>query len=264
MSFVRSRSPLPTARLSRLAIVTLLVALIGFTPAALVAQGSPVRTFNVVPITITGVHVQNGGLVATGVVGGNTFVTDLLVSATPSSTTGACPILNLELQAIHIDLLGLNIDTSDICLDVTANAGQGLLGDLLCRIANLLSNNSLADILNPVNAHLSESDFARLNAGLTSLLNQAVFIPISSSPALQNATCNVLSLALGPLELNLLGLHVELDDCEGGPVTLDITADPGGGLLGKLLCSLAGQPAQSIPALRLLRAIAQLIGVLVA
>lgn len=50
-----------------------------------------------------------------------------------------------------------------------------------------------------------------------------------------------LSLALGPLDLNLLGLRVELDDCDGGPVTVDITAIPGG-LLGDLLCSLGRHP----------------------
>jgi hypothetical protein len=45
--------------------------------------------------------------------------------------------------------------------------------------------------------------------------------------------------ALGPINLNLLGLVVELDNCANGPVTVDITAIPGGGLLGDLLCSLA-------------------------
>jgi hypothetical protein len=49
------------------------------------------------------------------------------------------------------------------------------------------------------------------------------------------AVCSVLHLELGPLDLTLLGLHVHLDQ-----VVLDITADPAGGLLGQLLCSLAG------------------------
>src|SRR3954453_12490739 len=47
--------------------------------------------------------------------------------------------------------------------------------------------------------------------------------------------CNVLNLNLGPLHLALLGLIVDLD-----PVTLTITADSNGGLLGGLLCGLAG------------------------
>ena len=43
-------------------------------------------------------------------------------------------------------------------------------------------------------------------------------------------------------DLNVLGLHVRLDNCNNGPVTVDITAipstQPGGGLLGDLLCGV--------------------------
>ena len=46
--------------------------------------------------------------------------------------------------------------------------------------------------------------------------------------------CRVLSLVLGPLDLNLLGLRVQLNQ-----VNLLITAIPGGGLLGDLLCGVA-------------------------
>jgi hypothetical protein len=50
------------------------------------------------------------------------------------------------------------------------------------------------------------------------------------------AACNVLHLVLGPLDLNLLGLTVHLNQ-----VVLDVTAVPGAGnLLGNLLCSVAG------------------------
>jgi hypothetical protein len=47
-------------------------------------------------------------------------------------------------------------------------------------------------------------------------------------------TCNILNLVLGPLDLNLLGLHIHLDT-----VVLNIVANPAGGLLGQLLCSIA-------------------------
>lgn len=53
--------------------------------------------------------------------------------------------------------------------------------------------------------------------------------------ASQQAVCNVLDLTLGPLDLNLLGLEVHLNQ-----VHLVINANPAGGLLGQLLCSLAG------------------------
>ena len=45
--------------------------------------------------------------------------------------------------------------------------------------------------------------------------------------------CQVLNLVLGPLDLNLLGLRVQLNR-----VNLRITAIPGGGLLGDLLCGV--------------------------
>lgn len=45
--------------------------------------------------------------------------------------------------------------------------------------------------------------------------------------------CRILTLTLGPLDLNLLGLRVQLNQ-----VNLRITAIPGGGLLGDLLCGL--------------------------
>lgn len=47
-------------------------------------------------------------------------------------------------------------------------------------------------------------------------------------------SCDVLNLVLGPLDLNLLGLEVHLNE-----VVLDIIAVPGA-LLGDLLCAVAG------------------------
>ena len=57
-------------------------------------------------------------------------------------------------------------------------------------------------------------------------------IPVGSAAA----TCDVLHLVLGPLDLNLLGLVVHLDK-----VVLDIVAQSGAGnLLGNLLCAVVG------------------------
>jgi hypothetical protein len=56
----------------------------------------------------------------------------------------------------------------------------------------------------------------------------------------QATTCEVLHLVLGPITLNLLGLNLFIGAEDGGPIVVDITADPSGGLLGQLLCGLAG------------------------
>jgi hypothetical protein len=71
-------------------------------------------------------------------------------------------------------------------------------------------------------------------AGQVSTLVTPVAIPINTSAT--TATCEILHLVLGPLDLNLLGLQIHLDQ-----VVLDITAVPGAGnLLGNLLCAIAG------------------------
>ncbi|TYL40108.1 hypothetical protein CV102_00560 [Natronococcus pandeyae] len=52
---------------------------------------------------------------------------------------GECPILELVIEPIFLDLLGLQLTTETIDIDLTAVAGQGnLLGNLLCAVAGLL------------------------------------------------------------------------------------------------------------------------------
>lgn len=66
--------------------------------------------------------------------------------------------------------------------------------------------------------------------------NVAIPVSVQHGAATTAASCQILHLVLGPLNLNLLGLHVHLNT-----VVLDITAQQGNGnLLGNLLCSVAG------------------------
>jgi hypothetical protein len=76
------------------------------------------------------------------------------------------------------------------------------------------------------------------------------------------ATCTILHLVLGPLDLNLLGLMVHLNR-----VVLDITAVSGpGNLLGNLLCAVAHLLDNTSPTLTQLLNLAnllnQIIGIL--
>ncbi|MEJ3750565.1 hypothetical protein WEI85_45825 [Actinomycetes bacterium KLBMP 9797] len=90
-----------------------------------------------------------------------------------------------------------------------------------------------------------------------------VTLPVSraAAPAASvQATCQILDLVLGPLDLDLLGLVVHLDQ-----VHLNITAESGpGNLVGNLLCAIAGLldgPSIELPALvDLLNAILALLG----
>jgi hypothetical protein len=68
---------------------------------------------------------------------------------------------------------------------------------------------------------------------------RGVRIPVSgfaeqSGAMSSQLVCRILTLTLGPLDLNVLGLRIQLNQ-----VNLRITAIPGGGLLGDLLCGLS-------------------------
>lgn len=67
----------------------------------------------------------------------------------------------------------------------------------------------------------------------TQIVPTPVTVPVDLAQSA--ASCEILDLVLGPVDLNLLGLMVHLDT-----VKLNITAVPGSGnLLGNLLCSVA-------------------------
>lgn len=72
---------------------------------------------------------------------------------------GSCDILFLDLGPLHLDLLGLEVDLSQVVLDIDAQAGAGnLLGNLLCAVVSLLDGPgllaSIAGILEQINAIL--------------------------------------------------------------------------------------------------------------
>ena len=108
--------------------------------------------------TLNNFSVQNGQLAANGTLIGtltNTttgVVTSIVqtISTTLVTVTGSCPILHLVIGPISLDLLGLQITTNQIVLDITAQSGPGnLLGNLLCSVANLLNSpGPLANLLN--------------------------------------------------------------------------------------------------------------------
>jgi hypothetical protein len=67
-------------------------------------------------------------------------------------------------------------------------------------------------------------------------VSQTDTIPVDTKAAATPAACGILDLTLGPLNLNLLGLVVTLNQ-----VHLTISAVPGvGNLLGNLLCEVTG------------------------
>jgi len=146
-----------------------------------------------------------------------------------------CDVLNLNLAPLHLELLGLIIDLDRVVLTIKADSNGGLLGSLLCGLAGgggILGTTTNAAQLTSV----AKSSGLSVGPGFNIPVNTAAPATGSSNvPQALQAVCTVLDLSLGPLDLNLLGLMVHLDR-----VHLRITANPAGGLLGSLLCSLAG------------------------
>lgn len=118
-------------------------------------------------LTITKFVAQQGQLQAVGTLTGTitnssgqilATLTSVPVTALISSATGTCQILYLHTGEITLNLLGLMIDISPITINITANPSGGLLGQLLCDIANLLNNGTplvaLTGLLNQVLAAL--------------------------------------------------------------------------------------------------------------
>ena len=237
-------------------VPTLLVAVLALGVVAAPAQAQNVNVTNAANIVITDVDIDPadldivGGVLtladgAVGTVSGTiaglpftTDITDFALDLTPDQPGGGgpevCSVLHLALAPIDLDVLGLHVDTSAICLDITAIEGGGLLGDLLCGLAgglNLPNLGGLDDLLEGLPQVLTGA----LQGGIASNA------PPTGEPAdICDGDLEILDLAVGPVNLNVLGLVVNLDNCENGPVQVCVSASRGEGILGDLLTGLLG------------------------
>src|SRR5262249_30093497 len=129
----------------------------------------------------TSLSITNGQLVAAGTVAATIKkkTTTVPFSGVPGTVAldpaqvgpAARPLLGFSLGPLNLHPFGLVGQTSPICIKITAFDGGGLLGDLLCSIANLL-NTGLP--LDQILAGLSTSQLNSLLTGLTDLLNNAL------------------------------------------------------------------------------------------
>jgi hypothetical protein len=218
-----------------LALIAAVVAVLAVAgPASAADPAKRVGKFAMVT-KITSVRAAAGGVVANGVVVGKLNAGGSVIRDTAPARfrvsqqrrNGRCNILALRLAPVHLALLGVRVDTSHISLDVTARRRGGVLGRLFCTLAN-------AEVRFP------RAAIARMNRQL----DDRPIVTRSSAPvrvATHQGTCQILNLVLGPLHLDLLGLVVDLyGRTMRDPVRVRITGEPGHGLLGDLLCSLAG------------------------
>ncbi len=142
-----------------------------------------------------------------------------------------CNVLTLALAQLDLQLLGVEVKTSAIHLNVYAVPGR-VLGDLFCALSH-------AKVTFPRSASVARALNSRLHGH--SLQVFAASEPMASAAQGTGTVCQVLNLVLGPLHLDLLGLVVDLyGPNPQAPVVVTINADSSKGLLGQLLCGLAG------------------------
>jgi hypothetical protein len=109
-------------------------------------------------VDITGFALENGELVVSGVANGVATIAGIATpitnqafttAATLASPNQVCDILFLDLGPLFLDVLGLQVDLSEIVLDINAAPGPGnLLGNLLCAVVGLLDGGNLSGLLN--------------------------------------------------------------------------------------------------------------------
>jgi len=144
---------------------------------------------------------------------------------------GRCNVITLRLAPLNLELLGVQVTTSYISLDVYAVKGR-VLGDLFCALSH-------AKVTFPRAARVAKALNNRLDRRPMRVFSTADVMPAAIAHAAPS--CQVLNLVLGPLHLDLLGLDVDLyGKTLSDPVIVTIDAVPSQGLLGQLLCGLAG------------------------
>jgi hypothetical protein len=214
--------------------------LVGVATTLSVAAPASAQTNNQLTLSakVTSFSAKRGGLVGNGTMTG-TLRSGRQVSKDTSrirfrvaqrQTARRCDVLTLNLQQLHLALLGANVDTSAINLELYARR-PGVLGKLFCMV-------SRAQISFPKAARKLNR---RLDGRALRVMRARSDITAQPSQQQQQPTCEALNLILGPLHLDLLGLNVDLyGKDKQSPVEATITAVPGQGLLGNVLCSLAG------------------------
>ena len=123
-------------------------------------------------------------------------------------------MLELHLAELYLDLLGLQVRTSTINLRITGNR-QEALGKIFCKLSEGLKLPSLAKAKRAVrtlNARLEEKplQLVAFTASIHQQTQDGAATARQQAPPPPADACHVLDLLLGPLDLDLLGLVVEL------------------------------------------------------
>jgi hypothetical protein len=120
-----------------------------------------------------------------------------------------------------------------------ANNGKAFTGHF--NVSQFVARGGKAYALGTLTGKLGNRTVKQTNVAIPVSMGSGSGSPLTAHAA---ATCQILNLVLGPLHLNLLGLHVDLNQ-----VVLNITGVTGTGqLLGNLLCGVANLLNPGLPA----------------
>jgi hypothetical protein len=197
-----------------------------FVGAANTPEGKLAVSVNVERFTATAAGTQASGTAsATLSPLGQTPTTVTKKVTLAAARSGSCTVLTLNLEKLELNLLGLFVHLEKVVLGVTGQRHGGVLGSLFCSLAGAHAKAARVSAASRLNTAIRR-------AGVVRPLRFSVGMRATTSAV--GPTCNVLDLVLGPLNLNLLGLVVNLNQ-----VHLSVTAEPAGGVLGSLFCGLA-------------------------
>jgi hypothetical protein len=240
----------------RLLLVALALALALVVLAVPAASQASTQTLTI-KAKITRFQARGGTLTATGVITGKLGSGGKSVKDTAPvrfrvarpRQSERCDILTLNLQQLYLELLGAEVQTSAINLELYATRGA-ILGNLFCALSR--AKIRLPRVAAAMNRKIGKR-------GLPVMAQEAT-VSANAAQAPTQPSCQVLKLILGPLHLNLLGLNVDLyGQTKSDPVVVTINGLPDKGLLGQVLCSLAG--GSSITSLAALQNVLQSLGI---
>ncbi len=225
----RDRRPALKALTAVVAIVAVLViALASNAPArpsprsGRLAVGVEVLRFTAAGHRLTGTGVVTARLTSQGRT--TTVRTSVAVTAAAGPN---CKVLHLFLNQLNLQLLGLTAHLDKVVLDITGDPHGGVLGSLFCKLAR-------AKIASAARASAARALTRGLRRHHRRVLAFSANLTPQITAAAASSTCQVLDLVVGPLNLQLLGLVVDLNQ-----VHLSVIATRGQGALGDLFCQLA-------------------------
>lgn len=143
-------------------------------------------------------------------------------SPPPPIESGSDRILQIVVAPIDVNLLGLNLQTSQINVNADAHTGNGLL------LGNLLTT-----LLNTLNA--TPDELTRLSNNINTLLAKVITPTTPASQPFLNLMIASTDVTSPPVDVNLLGLEITTSN-----IAASLTATTGDGqILGNLVYNVS-------------------------